>query len=214
MNKIKSLLIIVITAGMLLGAHSALACVGRKLIIGYMPFTEQAILAQMLAIMVEERTGTKVSLKELEDSVEAHRALEANEIQLYIEYTGIGVSEVLGVKPDKNAKVLYRQAKKAYNKNFNIIWLKRFGYSSTYTEFADFIKQGIPLDPAPVVRKSTLKKFPALSRLLNKLKGKISVKQINSMIVQVEREGKKPREVASRFLSNLGISFSFNPGRA
>jgi osmoprotectant transport system substrate-binding protein len=187
------------------------ACVGRKITIGYQNTTEQAILAELLAILIEERTGTKVILKEVEDSHEAHRALEASEIQIYIEYTGIGLSEILGEKPEKDPKKVYKRVKKAYSKNFNLIWLKTFGFNSTNGKAEN---KDLPLYPAPVVRKDTLEKFPALARLINKLNGKIDDQTMGQLIAQVEQEGKNPKEVAGSFLGKLGIAFSFTPGQA
>ena len=190
------------------------ACVGRKLVIGYKAFTEQAILAQLLAILIEERTGTKVSLKEVEDTMEAHRALEANEIQLYVEYTGLGLKEILGEKLETNPRTVYKKVKSAYKRNFNLIWLKTFGFNSKNDHYREEIKEGLPLFAAPVVRRDTLKKFPALARLINKLNGKIDDGVMNKLVARVEKDGKSPKVVAGAFLKKLGISFSFTPGSA
>lgn len=188
------------------------ACVGRKLTIGYQDITEQVIMAELMSILIAERTGTKVVLKEVEDSLEAHRALEANDIQIFIEYTGIGLKEILGEKPDTNTnpKKVYKRVRKAYIKNFNLIWLKTFGFTGT-SEDAEY--KDLPMYAAPIVRKDTLEKFPALSRLINKLKGKIDDQTMGQLIVKVEQEGKTPKEVAGTFLSKLGIAFAL-PNRA
>ncbi len=189
------------------------ACVGRKLTIGYRNVTEQAILSELLGILIEERTGTKIVFKEMEDSQEAHRALEANEIQIFVEYTGVGLQEILGEESngEHDPKKIYRRVKKAYSKNFNLIWLKTFGFTGKSDEIKD---KSLPLYAAPVVRKDTLEKFPALARLINKLKGKIDNNTMGRMIAKVEQEGKNPKEVAGNFLVKLGIAFSLTPGQA
>ena len=187
------------------------ACVGRKLTIGYLDVTEQAIVAELLDILIEERTGTEIVLKQLGDSHEAHQALEANKIQIFVEYTGIGLKEIIGEEPDNDPKKVYKRVKKAYRKNFNLIWLKTFGFRSTNDEMED---QDLPMDAAPVVRKDTLKKFPALARLINKLNGKIDDQTMGQMITKVEQEGKNPKEVAGSFLRKLNIAFSLFPGQA
>ncbi len=192
----------------------AKACVGRKLVIGYKAFTEQAILAELLAILIEERTGTKTMLKEIEDTMEAHRALESNEIQLYVEYTGLGLKEILGEKTQKDPRKVYKIVKSAYKQNFNLIWLKTFGFNSKNAHYKEEIKEGLPLFAAPVVRQDTLKKFPALARLVNKLNGKIDNGVMNTLVAQVEKEGKPAKTVAGNFLNKLGIAFSFTPGSA
>jgi osmoprotectant transport system substrate-binding protein len=186
------------------------ACVGRKLVIGYQNNTEQAIMAALLSILIEERTGTKVTLKEVEGPQEAHRALEANEIQIYVESTGVGLLEILGEKPDNDPKEVYKKVKSAYIKNFNLVWLKTFGYNSSNVSLDD---KSMPLDAAPIVRKDTLEKFPALARLINKLHGKIDDNVIKQMVAKVDKDGAEPKNVAGEFLAKMGISFSFSPGQ-
>ncbi len=204
--------LVVLLCFALSGANTAWTCVGRKVVIGFRENTEQRILSELLGILIEERTGTKVSYKPFDDTMELHRALEANEIQMYVEYTGIGLTEILGDEPSTDPVKVYRKVKKEYNKNFNLIWLKSFGFSNTDDENEELITAGIPLFAAPLVRKDTLKKFPALSRLLNKLNGKIDNKTMTNLISEVEKKGQQPKQVAGRFLNKIGISFSFSPG--
>ncbi len=203
-------LVVLFIGSPLLAALSE-ACVGRKLTIGYQDITEQAIMAELLSILIEERTGTKVVLKEIEDSQEAHRALEANDIQIFIEYTGVGLKEILGEEAGTDPKKVYKKVRKAYLKNFNLVWLKTFGFTGAVEDDED---KDLPMAAAPVVRKDTLEKFPALSRLINKLKGKIDNQTMGQLIVKVEQEGKTPKEVAGGFLSKLGIAFTLRQNQA
>jgi len=188
------------------------SCVGRKLTIGYLSDSiEQKIIAEMLAILIAERTGTKVDFKEFEDSMEVHRAIGKNEVQIYVEYTGIGLEEILGKKAtDNDPKKVYQQVKKAYKKNFDLIWLKTLGYAVE----GDGHANALPMEAAPVVRKDTLKKFPALARLLNQLYGRIDNNSIQQLATKVEKGGKTPKQAASELLGKLGISFSFVAGQA
>lgn len=188
------------------------ACVGRKIFIGHTDNTEQRVICELLGILIEERTGTKVIFKEHDDTMDLHRALEANEIQIYVEYTGIGLTEILGVEPMKDPVQVYKKVKSEYDKNFNLVWLKTFGFSSTNKDNEQLKAAGIPLLAAPVVRKDTLKKFPALPRLLNKLSGKLDNKIMADLVAEVEQKGINTKEAAGRFLNKLGISFSFTPG--
>ncbi len=193
------------------GASLAEACVGRTLNIAYKSYTEQHILAELLGILIEERTGTKVVLKEFEDTMEVHKAMESNEVQLYVEYTGVGLTEVLGMEPITDSKKLYKTVRAAYEKNFNFVWLKTFGFDSKNEENESVISQGIPCQAAPVVRLDTLKKYPALARLLNKLNNKMDNEIMDEMVSRVD-SGKKIKLVAGEFLGKLGVSFSFTPG--
>lgn len=197
---------------LVLQGSPAFACVGRKLQIGYKNYTEQAILAEMLAVMIRERTGTDVALKPFRSTKAAYQAIGAGEVQVYIEYTGIGLRDVMGGVPAGSALEVYQTVKKAYEKVYNLIWLKPFGYQTTYKFYRKDIEAGIPLDAAPIVRKETLKKFPALARLINQLSGKIDNKTISKLITRADEAGERPDTIAMSFLKKLNISFRFIPG--
>lgn len=203
---------LVVVGSLLLWSSSTFACVGRKLQVGYRNYTEQAILAEMLATIIRERTGTSVGLKSFRSTKAAYRAIAAGEIQVFVEYTGIGLRDVLGGVPRGSEQEVYRSVKKAYEQVYNLIWLKPFGYRTTYKFYRKDIKAGIPLEAAPIVRKETLKKFPALARLINQLSGKIDDKTIAELIARVDENGERPENVAGKFLKELRISFSFVPG--
>jgi osmoprotectant transport system substrate-binding protein len=188
------------------------ACVGRNLQIGYKNYTEQAILAEMLAVLIRERTGTSVTLTPFRNTEEAYRSIEAGNIQVFIEYTGIGLRDVMGGVPSGDAKSVYENVKRAYEQTFNLIWLRPFGYQTNYKLYRKDIEAGIPLEAVPIVKKETLRKFPALARLINQLSGKIDDKTIGSLIARVDKNGESPENVAGKFLKKLGISFAFVPG--
>ena len=198
---------------LVLQANFVFACVGRKLHIGYKNYTEQEILAEMLALMIRERTGTEVVLKPFKSTKAAYKAIGGGNIQVYIEYTGIGLRDVMGGVPEGSAEDTYMAVKKAYAEVYNVIWLKPFGYQTTYKFYRKDIEAGIPMDAAPIVRRETLKKFPALARLLNQLSGKIDNKTISDLIARVDKNGESPDVIAGTFLKELKISFSFVPGK-
>jgi osmoprotectant transport system permease protein len=57
-----------------------------------------------------------------------------------------------------------------------------------------------PYYAVPIVREDTLKKYPELKEVLNKLSGKIDDKTMADLNYQVDNEGKSPEEVAHNFL--------------
>ncbi|PLT34452.1 glycine betaine ABC transporter substrate-binding protein [Bacillus sp. V5-8f] len=57
-----------------------------------------------------------------------------------------------------------------------------------------------PYYAAPVVREDTLKKFPKLKEVVNKLAGQISEKDMAEMNARVDLDKEDPREVAREFL--------------
>ena len=168
------------------------ACVGKTLVIGSTGGVQQELMANMLAQLITERTGTSVKLVSHDSSQSAHQALLKDDLDIYVEYTGIGLVQILGAEPVQDADQLYQSVKKRYNEELNLIWLKPLGFE------ADLQGLGLPAQAVPVARKDTLKKFPALARLINKLGGKIDAKTIVNLETQAGSQGAK--EVARNFL--------------
>lgn len=62
-----------------------------------------------------------------------------------------------------------------------------------------------PYQGAPLLRQSTLKKYPKVKTALNKLAGKISEKEMQSMNYKVGVEGKSAKTVAKTYLEKEGL---------
>lgn len=169
------------------------ACVGKSLIVGALDNPQQKVLAEMLSILISERTGTSVKVVPVDDHVNAHEALLRADLDMYIEYTGISQVLLLKDEPIADAKLLFETVKDRYNQELNLVWLLPFGFSETA-----LAPEGTVADAAPVVRKDTLKKFPALARLINKLGGTIDAATMDEL-EKASAEGNS-REVARSFL--------------
>ncbi|GAB4559324.1 MAG: lipoprotein [Geothermobacteraceae bacterium] len=176
---------VVLLTCLLLLAGPAAACVGKTLVIGTLESPRQQVLAQLLAVLITERTGTTVQLKSFANVKQRHEALLKHDLDMVIEQTGVASSEILGQKPVEDAEALYQAVKESYNSELNLVWLKPLGFR-------------LDGDAAPVVRKDTLKKFPALARLINKLGGRID----QQAIAQLEQQAaaQPPEQVARLFL--------------
>ena len=164
---------------LMMGASISLGCVGKTVVIGSKGGVQQDILAQVLAILITERTGTTVKVTSFDSTAAAHEALMRAEIDMYVEYTGIAQRETLKGEPAADADAAYAAVKESYNRDLNLIWLDPLGFSLTVE---------VPAQAAPVVRKDTLKKFPALARLINKLGGRIDDDAIASLEQQAAKE--------------------------
>lgn len=171
----------------------ASACVGKTLFIGSTGTVQQQVLAQLLAVLITERTGTSVKVVDFTSHSAAHEALVKHELDMYVEYTGVGQVEILKKEAIADSEALFKAVKEVYNQDLNLVWLKPLGFDNQQEAPA-----GVPADAAPVVRKDTLKKFPALARLINKLGGRID----NDAIALLEKEaaGQPPHQVARGFL--------------
>jgi len=172
---------------------AARACVGKTLVIGASGNAQQQVLAQLLAVLISERTGTTVKIVNFEDHQQIHQALLKADLDMYIEYTGAGQVDILHGEPISDPERLYRAVKEAYNQDLNLIWLKPLGF-----EARGVAPEGVPAQAAPVVRKDTLKKFPALARLINTLGGRVDAAEISKL--EAEAASQPAKQVARAFL--------------
>lgn len=169
------------------------ACVGKTLLVGVLDTPQQQVLANMLAILIGERTGTTVKVVPAASHAAAHEALLRADLDMYVEYTGIGQVQILGGAPIAEQAALYKAVKERYNQELNLIWLDPFGFTDQKQAPA-----GTVAEAAPVVRKDTLKKFPALARLINKLGGTIDLATMQKL--EAAAKDGNAREVARKFL--------------
>ena len=176
-------------------SSAAFACVGKTLEIGTTGSVQQEVLANIIAELISERTGTSVKLVPFNSNDEAHAALLKADIDMYVEYTGVGQTVILQAPPLADAAELYKAVKERYNQEMNLIWLKPFGFDA-----AQSLGVALPAEAAPVVRKDTLKKFPALARLINKLGGKIDQTTITTL--EKAASAGQSKQVAHGFLKN------------
>ncbi|MDR2610207.1 MAG: glycine/betaine ABC transporter substrate-binding protein [Clostridiales Family XIII bacterium] len=91
--------------------------------IGSKDFTENVILADIYQLALEDKAGLEVKRVELASSA-VNTALQNGDIDLYPEYTGTGLLDVLKTTaPSNDPQVVYDTVKDAYKTQFDIIWL-------------------------------------------------------------------------------------------
>lgn len=92
--------------------------------VGSKDFTEQLILGEMYALMLEEN-GFEVERKlNLGGTPVAQAAIESGEIDLYPEYTGTGLLTVLKLPANSDQEAVYNTVKEAYKAQFDLVWLE------------------------------------------------------------------------------------------
>ncbi|MBN1589136.1 MAG: hypothetical protein JW888_06455 [Pirellulales bacterium] len=102
--------------------------------IGSKPFTEQEILGEMMALLIESHTWLQVERRlNLGGTMLCFNALSSGDIDLYPEYTGTGLVNILKRRANPDPNESYRIAKRAFAERFDLIWLKPFGFNNTYT---------------------------------------------------------------------------------
>ena len=172
------------------------ACVGKTLVIGSVNTPEMSTTAEMLSILITERTGTTVVVKYFDNFPACYDAVKKGEVDILIDYTGRCYTDVLGKPAEQDAGKVFSAVKEAFQRDMNLVWLEPFGFSDT----ASAKTGGTPAIAAPVVRKDTLNKFPALPRVINKLAGKLD----NDVMAKLTSDGGngKTKKVTRKFLKD------------
>ncbi|HEX9190896.1 MAG TPA: glycine betaine ABC transporter substrate-binding protein, partial [Candidatus Deferrimicrobiaceae bacterium] len=76
-------------AAALLAPHRAPACVGRTILIGYYDAPDQVMVANILAVFIDERTGTTVKLSRFGSREEAFEAVRQDKVSIYTDYSAV-----------------------------------------------------------------------------------------------------------------------------
>jgi osmoprotectant transport system substrate-binding protein len=105
-----------------------------RLIVGSKNFTEQIVLAELLAQQIEARAGIPVERKvNLGGTLVCHQALRAGQIDLYPEYTGTALTAVLGEKTGgDSAAAVYARVKSGYAERFALEVTEPLGFNNTF----------------------------------------------------------------------------------
>ena len=105
----------------------------RKITIGSKFFTEQVILAELLAQHIEARTGILVDRKtNLGGTLLVHKALLAGELDLYVEYTGTALTSVLNERPSGDSSAVYARVRSLYAERFHLEVSEPLGFENTF----------------------------------------------------------------------------------
>jgi osmoprotectant transport system substrate-binding protein len=103
------------------------------LTIGSKFFTEQVILAELLAQHIEARTGIHVDRKSnLGGTLLCHKALLAGDLDLYVEYTGTALTAVLNESPSPDPHDVYNRVKQGYAQRFHLEVTEPLGFENTF----------------------------------------------------------------------------------
>lgn len=137
--RLLSLLLVVVV---FCGCWSCHRAQQNKIVVGSKFFTEQVILAELVAQQVEAHTGIHVERKtNLGGTLLVQKALLAGELDLYVEYTGTALTAVLGqtlepAEPNETAarysRAVYDRVKKGYSDRFRFEVTEPLGFENTF----------------------------------------------------------------------------------
>ncbi len=111
----------------LLAAAPALARCGAKgpsVRVGSKNFTESIVIAEIYAQALE-RGGVNVERRtNLGSTAIAMAAIERGDIDLYPEYTGTALIDVLHLPPQADPKAIYDTVAREYARRYDLVWLR------------------------------------------------------------------------------------------
>ncbi|GAB4389453.1 MAG: glycine betaine ABC transporter substrate-binding protein [Thermodesulfovibrionales bacterium] len=265
--------------------------------VGSKHFTEQEVLGEMLAMLIENTTGLRAERRlNLGGTMVCFNALRSGDIDVYVEYTGTGLVNILGEEAVRDPDRAYEAVKEAFAERYGIAWLRPLGFNNTYAltmrrgqaralgvraisdlvkhrdrlqpgfdaEFMErsdgypgltelygfsFQKRPMQMDPglmykalaegavdvidgfatdgripayglvtleddkgffppyyaAPILRRETLERYPALGRALSALSGRLDDETMRRLNFEVDEKERRPRDVAREFLRSEGL---------
>ncbi|PKO10411.1 MAG: quaternary ammonium transporter [Chloroflexi bacterium HGW-Chloroflexi-2] len=100
-------------------------------IVGSKDFTEQFIVAEMYAQLLEKEGFTVERKLNLGGTPIAHEAMMNGDIDLYPEYTSTGLLTMLKLDPIQDAQEIYTTVKSGYEQQYNLTWLTPSPFNDT-----------------------------------------------------------------------------------
>lgn len=128
------LLMVVLTSLLLTGCSGTSSKSNNTVVIGGKNFTEQDILVYLMKYVIEDQTKLKVDTKAFLGGTKiVSEALDRGDIQIYAEYTGTALINLLGQPLINDPKAAYDKVKSIYKEKKQLEWLEPFGFNNTYT---------------------------------------------------------------------------------
>ncbi|MGH2614845.1 MAG: glycine betaine ABC transporter substrate-binding protein [Thermomicrobiales bacterium] len=143
----RTVLSLIAALGLMLGTFvGAVAQDMPTVAVGSKQFTEQLIVGEMLALLLEDAGYTVERQLGLAGTDIVHQALLSGEVDTYVEYTGTGLLAILGMDlpsgtptagaaatPVAGVDAVYDIVKNEYAEQFDLVWLDPLGFNNTYT---------------------------------------------------------------------------------
>jgi osmoprotectant transport system substrate-binding protein len=130
-------LMIFVTGALLLTMVSACDSGGQSsgkptIRVGSKQFTEQLIIGNMYALLLEDAGYTVDRKLNLGGTAVVHQALVSGELDMYAEYTGSALAAILKLPIDTDPQKVYDTVKSEYDKQFHLTFLDPIGFNNTY----------------------------------------------------------------------------------
>lgn len=105
----------------------------NRIVIGSKNFTEQAVLGEIFAQMLEGKTNLRVERRfYLAGSFICQQAILSGRIDLYPEYTGTALTAILKENPQGSREQVYERVKSEYERRFQLTLGPQLGFNDTF----------------------------------------------------------------------------------
>lgn len=134
--KKKAIGVLATSALILAGCGSTGGEESEPIVIGGKPWTEQYILPHILGQYIEANSDYTVEYEDgLGEVSILTPALEQGDIDLYVEYTGTGLKDVLKQEsePGQSSEEVLQRVREGYEEELNATWLEPLGFENGYT---------------------------------------------------------------------------------
>ncbi|WP_202820118.1 glycine betaine ABC transporter substrate-binding protein [Calderihabitans maritimus] len=124
---------LVLMLGLIVSMFAGCGGSENKIVVGSKNFTENIILGEIMAQLIEAKTNLQVERKlNMGGTLVNFNALKKGDIDLYPDYTGTGLVAILKKEVINDPETVYNIVQEEYNKQFELKWLKPFGLNNTY----------------------------------------------------------------------------------
>lgn len=105
----------------------------RHIAIGSKNFTEQLVLGELLAQILESHTHVPIERRfYMAGTYICHQAILAGRIDLYVEYTGTALAAILKQPVKSDSKTVFEIVQSEYQRRFNLVVLPSLGFNNTF----------------------------------------------------------------------------------
>ncbi len=104
----------------------------RPVVVGSKNFSEQVILGEIVAQLLEAR-GVAVDRRlNLGGTFICHQALISGDLDIYVEYTGTALTAILKEPFDYDAQKVYERVREVYRDDLKLEWSAPLGFNNTF----------------------------------------------------------------------------------
>jgi osmoprotectant transport system permease protein len=97
-------------------------------------FTEQEIMVYVMGHLIEEHTDLNVEYESfLGGTAPAFDGVKTGNYDLYVEYTGTALMNILGEELVSDPDEAYALVKERFKEEYDLVWLEPIGFNNTYT---------------------------------------------------------------------------------